>query len=47
MRVGRGIQIMRVKGHGYFYFWRYEALDGSRKPVYKYIGSASDLESGR
>jgi hypothetical protein len=47
MQIGCGVRVMQVKGHAYIYIWHYENLDGARKPVYEYIGPASNPESGR
>jgi len=47
MEVGCGIQVRRVKGRRYLYFWRYERTNGRSVKRWKYLGVAGRTETRR
>ncbi len=47
MELGCGLEVKRIKGRRYLYFWSYRRENGRSKRNWKYIGPIGKAESRR
>jgi hypothetical protein len=47
MRVGCGLEVRKIKGRNYLYFWKMDEVSGRRRRSWKYLGPTASVETKR
>jgi len=47
MRMGCGLEVRKVRGRSYLYFWRMDGTGGLRRRSWKYLGPTARPETKR